>query len=68
MLVDDHIVSTGRHIHDPLQTIDKLRASVERASVALCASQEAVRASRALLSVHVQRPKSGLSAERQMER
>jgi hypothetical protein len=65
---DDHIASTRQHIHDSVQTIDRLRASIERACVALCASQEAVRGSQALLSIHVPRPKSVLPAEREMER
>ena len=68
MLVDDHIASTRQHIHDSVQTIDRLLASIGRAGVALCASQEAVRASRALLSMHVPRPKSVFPAEREMER
>jgi hypothetical protein len=67
MIEDDHIASTRQHVLASQQAIKRLLASVDRASAALRPSREAIRASRAVLSVHAPRPESVLPAKRERE-
>ena len=68
MLLDAHIASTLQRVLASQQEMARLLASTERAKEQTRTSKDAIRGSRALLSMFAPRPEPLLLAEHAMER